>query len=691
MNRALATLSLAASALFLPTAVSAQSVALAASSGELRVPVVPVAPPINGTLSSPIWKQAAVARLTYDLHTHAAAAEPTTAYVLSDGKALYVGFEATQTRTPILTSQHTNDVGQDTDDEVQVNLWPAGSTGFAYQFISTPNGTHYQNSSENLAYEPQWESAGHIDGDRFTVTMRIPLTVMRNEKKGQWLVQLSRFEPTTGSLYLYHGTTSTSGTGDVTAAEPLRGVPVTNVRPQARFAAYGLGQIGAPSAGGNTSRVGLDFSVPITSGTSFVGTIHPDFSNVENDQQSISPTAFRRYLQETRPFFTQGAGAYNYMECDECLGIGNLYTPNIPTPRSGYAVEGNEGRFLFGGFTAIGADGRNDNAQSVVLRNSKRTFFASLQRVGVTMPGFSDSSEFFSTKWSDTKHKFLFANLASESGTNVTDPSKAKMAMIGGGWFGANTFLGGNIMRMGSQYAPYDGFVSFNDAAGYGVFRSQNWNPHGGAIKSVNLSASIDRYQGTQGGFDNTDQGVSLSITTKTLWNLQTQTGAAYALLNSVFTPLTQNQTSLTYRYGTSTPTQIAYATGRYGDGRLDAWYRNTAFKVGQRFIVTLELDDTRQYVDNGTANIQWLERASVSMQTGRDSSFALGLRRFVGTPPQFSNGACDGLCSNVSFAYHKRFGKRELYVAYGSPASLYTTPQFLVKIIDYIGADKGT
>jgi hypothetical protein len=435
------------------------------------------------------------------------------------------------------------------------------------------------------------------------------------------------------------------------------------------------------------------FAIPITQGTSFVGTLHPDFSNVENDQQSISPTAFRRYLQETRPFFTQGASAYNYMECDECLSIGNLYTPNIPTPRSGYALEGTEGRYAFGGFTAIGADGRNDNAQSVVFHNTPRTFFTSLQRVQVTMPGFDDTSEFLATKWSDYKHKFVFANFAQEQGTNVTDPSKAKLGMVGGGWYGANAFLGGNIVRMGSQYNPYDGFVTFNDAAGYGVFRSQNWNPPGGMLKNVSVVAFVDRYHGSTGGLNNADQGLNLSVTTKNLWNFQTQTGASYATIGNIFEPLTQEQTGITYRSGTATPTSISFATGSYGDGHLNSWYRSTAFAIRHRYIVTLELDDTRQFLFNGGENHQWLERASVSMQTSADSSLAIGLRRFIGTPPQFSStgSSCFGLCSNISFAYHKQMGKRELYVAYGNPGTLYTTPEFLVKLIDYIGADKGT
>ncbi|MDP9024747.1 MAG: hypothetical protein M3N13_05170, partial [Candidatus Eremiobacteraeota bacterium] len=131
------------------------------------------------------------------------------------------------------------------------------------------------------------------------------------------------------------------------------------------------------------------------------------------------------------------------------------------------------------------------------------------------MPGLKDDTESFSTKWSDQKHKFIFANFSAETGTNVTDPSKAKMAMIGGGYYTANTFTGGNTMRMGSQYSPYDGFVTLSDQAGYGVFHAQNWNPTGGAFKRINLSGYIDRYHGAQNGINNADQGINLDATTR--------------------------------------------------------------------------------------------------------------------------------------------------------------------------------
>src|SRR5450755_4945511 len=91
--------------------------------GALAVPRVASAPPIDGTLENPAWKSAVVAHLSYDLRNHAAATEDTAVYTMSDGAYLYVGIDAKQ-GIPVRATEHTDGVGLDTDDEVQVDLWP---------------------------------------------------------------------------------------------------------------------------------------------------------------------------------------------------------------------------------------------------------------------------------------------------------------------------------------------------------------------------------------------------------------------------------------------------------------------------------------------------------------------------------------------------------------------------------------
>ena len=116
---------------------------------------------------------------------------------------------------------------------------------------------------------------------------------------------------------------------------------------------YGLSESTSKENGGSTSRVGMDFAIPVTPTASFVGALHPDYSNVEIDQQTISPQAFARQYAEVRPFFTQAASYFNqHISCSDCPQT--LYTPAIPTFAQGYAIEGTQGHLSFGAFDVVG-------------------------------------------------------------------------------------------------------------------------------------------------------------------------------------------------------------------------------------------------------------------------------------------------------------------------------------------------
>ena len=124
-----------------------------------------------------------------------------------------------------MAQQHTNDVGDGTDDEVWIDLWPNGNAGFYYQFAATSNGTHFQYSSENTAYSPTWTSFGASYAGGFTVTMKIPIAVMRGSgSNGGWKVQFVRIVRSTGERQIWsYGPAQTNG-DDVTYAGALTGM-----------------------------------------------------------------------------------------------------------------------------------------------------------------------------------------------------------------------------------------------------------------------------------------------------------------------------------------------------------------------------------------------------------------------------------------------------------------------------------
>ena len=678
-----------------------------AAQNTLTVPAATSPPSLVASDSATSWAGAATAELGWDVVHVRHATEKTTAAIESDNAFIYVRFDAMQ-REATTTTQRTNNIGSGSDDEVWIDLWPTGSTGFFYQFVATPIGTHFQSSSENTAYEPTWDSAGAVHDGGYTVTMRIPLSAIRGAQGGTaWHGQFVRLIHGSGEEQIWTFGQAQTNPDDLAYSGTLQ-MPsgVSLHRQQPRLALYGLGAVASAPAGGSTSRSGADLSIPITPTASLYATIHPDFSNVEVDQQTIAPTAFQRSFTEVRPFFTQGAGFYNNLNCDVCSQIQELYTPNIPTPRDGYAIEGQQGRFSFGSFDAIG-DARNDLASSLDYTSSDLKWNATLQRVAVTTPTLDDDITTSGISYYDRKHISAYFDYGSDSGTNVLQGDDAQRYDVGGGW-GSQTFaLFGSARKVGDYYDPVDGFVQHPGIAGYALYSNKIWLMSGDSkLSSISFGGIVDRYTGRSDGFNQTDNEMLLDILTKSAIDLQISTGSDYLRLpDGVFSPVSQNGAVLTYHSGTQqnvgnfgqhgptgTPTSITYFTGRYGLGRLDTWLRSTTLRAGTRGLLTFELDDTAQWLARGTDNVQWFERAGYTYQFNANSSFVIGVRRATGLPPVPNGGGdCTSVCTNLSFSYHIRAPRDELYVGYGDANTLDTTPQFILKLIYYMGAQKGT
>jgi hypothetical protein len=699
---------LIAAALFgAPREAGAQAVTTAASN-VLTIPVVQSPPPLDPKADAAAWKDAALVTLPWDVQHQRPASEPATARVATDGTHIYVRFDVKQRET-LLAQQHTNDVGDGTDDEVWIDLWPNGSSGFYYQFAATSNGTHFQYSSENTAYAPTWTSYGAASGNDFVVTMRIPIKVMRGSGgTNGWKVQFVRIVRSTGERQIWtYGPAQTNG-DDVNYAGAMKGLAsAVASRPKPRFALYGLGGAGSSQSGLTTSRMGGDFSVPVTATSSVYGTIHPDFSNVEIDQQSISPTAYQRSFSEVRPFFTQGASFYDRFSCDACPYVAQLYTPAIPTPRDGYAFEGKQGRFSFAGFDAVGT-GRNDGAMAFGYLTPNNRWSFTAQTVAANLPGFTDHVDTGGISYNDSKHVSAYFDYGNDHGTNVHDGSQAQR-YDGGMYLYSNTFgFAASARKVGAYYEPVDGFVQHADIAGYAVYTDKIWLFDKKAwLNSIQLSEFIDRYHARSGALNQTDNGLALDVLTRGRIDVNAGIGSSYLLLdNGVFTPISQNGVGVTWHSGTAnnpgsfgyhgssaTPTSVTYNTGRFGPGRVDSWTRSSTMRAGPRGTLGLEADDTRAYEDGGATNVQWLERLGYTYATGPNSSFALGVRRIIGTQPVLEAGQRPGFTNawNLSFAYHRRTPHDELYFAYGDASQLSTLPQFLVKFIHYFGAEKGT
>ncbi len=695
------------------------SATAATAAGPVAIPVLTAAPPLDAHLPATSWPDAATFDLPWDVVHVRAADEPATVRVASDARFIYVRFDVTQ-RAAVVASQHNNDtisggsqgnngsLSWSSDDAVWVDLWPTGATGFMYQFESNPIGAHNASSSENSAFSPQWQSFGAVRDGGYTVTMAIPFDVLHGAHSGTWNLQLIRYNRATAAQDVWSYNVAQSNADDVSRAGAVQ-ITMTGKAavPKPRAAVYALGSVASASAGGSTSRVGADFSIPVTPTAAVFAALHPDYSNVELDQQTISPSVYQRQYSEVRPFFTQAASYYNAFNCNACAYYTNLYTPAIPTFAQGYAFEGKQGPLGFAAFDAIG-DGRNDAAAALDYTSPDNRWGATFQHVSADLTNLVDDSNLAGVRWTDHRYLSAYANAGNDTGTNVTAPGLATVFDGGGGYGTPHFALYGALRSVGPQFQPVDGYVTHAGIAGYALYTARIWDfSPSDKLASIGVSGYMDRYQGPVYGQAQSDNQLLLDLLTKSAWDLQLSSGSDYWRFGSVLTPISQNGGfSLTYHSGLQTnnpgsfpnhgssayPTQLSYSTGRYGAGRLDTWFRTTTMRVGERGTLSFAVDDTAQWIPEATSNIQWFDSVAYSYQINRDSSIAIGLRRVTGEPPEPNGGGnCSGVCSNVSVAYHLRLRHEEVYFAYGNPNTLNTVPQALLKVIFYLGGQKGT
>jgi hypothetical protein len=703
-------------------AIALTGVRADAAIASATVEKVATPPGLDAQASVNGWPAEPSIGLPWDVVAARNAAEPTSVHVASDGTFLYARFDATQ-REPVSATQHSNDtitggskssngggLSWSSDDAVWVDLWPTGATGFMYQFEANPNGSHNESSSENSAFAPQWESRGAIHDGGYTVTMAIPLAVLHGAHDGTWRVEFIRYVRATGAEYVWSFDAAQSNADDVTRAGTLTlSLTAKAPLPRPRAAIYGLGALASAPAGGSTSRAGADISVPVTPTAAIYATFHPDYSNVELDQQTISPTVYQRQYSEVRPFFTQAASYFNTFSCDVCLGGRiTLYTPAIPTFSQGYAFEGKQGEYGFAGFDAIGP-GRSDIASVLDYTSPDNRWNASYQHVTTDLTGANDETNEIGFNWSDLKYLSAYANYAQDNGTFVTDPTLGKAIDVGGGYGSPHFALFGGIRSVGAQFNPVDGYVAHPDIAGYALYTARIWTfaPQD-ALAAIGISGILDRFQGMNYGQSQSDNQLLFDVLTKSAWDFQAITGSDYWRFGPILEPVSQNGGfNITYHsglqtnnssnfpsHGTSaTPTTINYSTGRYGAGRLDTWLRSSTIRAGDKGTVTFTIDNTSQWMYGAAPdNIQWFDGIAYSYQINRQSSFAVGLRSVTGNPPVPNGGGdCMGKCTNVSIAYHLRLTNEEFYLAYGNPNTLTTVPQAILKVIFYLGGQKGT
>ena len=207
----------------------------------------------------------------------------------------------------IRATEYRTNVGLSGDDYIQLELDPTGSLGEFNTFQVNPRGATNVELAGGRAAKREWAgeilAKGRITETGWEVEARIPWQIMKLPGAGKRNLRFNftRFNAR-AMREMSHAFTESGNLAktpywnDVVLPRPvfdrsIKLLPYT-------YLGYDRGGV---------FNAGLDLKTALTDQVQLVGSINPDFRNIENQILSLDFSRFERLAGETRPFFQEGA------------------------------------------------------------------------------------------------------------------------------------------------------------------------------------------------------------------------------------------------------------------------------------------------------------------------------------------------------------------------------------------------
>lgn len=328
-----------------------------AGESKRRIPAVRTsAPPIiDGRLDDPCWASAAKAVGFTDFITGRLVEDQTTVSLLYDEKFIYLGFDCRDSQPGTITAretvrdskfQNSNSNGpNNTEDNVEVDLDPflthsgRDISKFSVNAIGTLSASIAGGRGSKAEWKGDWDAAVQRTPNGWVCEMRIPWVSFHfpsDHKRATLGINFSRYINRTRTTQEW----SSTGPQGFTENEGLWidvELPKQVFKRSLSLLPYVLGGMRAGRPGG---KVGLDGRYTITPQLTAVGTLNPDYSNIEGAIVSAAFSHTPRSVPETRPFFTEGGQSFGDQTNINDIGA-FFYSPAIKRFDTGAKVYGN--------------------------------------------------------------------------------------------------------------------------------------------------------------------------------------------------------------------------------------------------------------------------------------------------------------------------------------------------------------
>ncbi len=288
-------------------------------------------PALDGRLDDSVWALApAVTDLRQtDPDEGAAVSESTEVRILYDERAVYIGAHLFDRAPTKIVRRLARRDASTHSDEFRVYLDSYHDRRTAFEFIVNAAGVKKDiligadGDFNDASWDPVWEAAVSIDSLGWSAEFRIPLSQLRFEKEQDqvWGVHFVRWieRKNEKAIFPFIGK---KDNGLVSRFAELLGIRDVGTPKRLELLPYtvGRGTYVKPQEAGNPFErpasyyrgAGADLKYGVSSSVTLDATLNPDFGQVEVDETFVNLSAFEQFLEEHRPFFTEGTEIFRF-------------------------------------------------------------------------------------------------------------------------------------------------------------------------------------------------------------------------------------------------------------------------------------------------------------------------------------------------------------------------------------------
>ena len=619
-------------------------------------------PTVDGKLDDDCWQRVTVVDEFKIAELETTVPDKTEVYLGFDDEALYIGFRCVQEEPSMIANQTRRDGSFQYEDHVAVYLDTHHDRRRSYCFAVSPLGIQRDEKQGDLGWDGEWFAAAIVESSVWTVEVKIPFEILDlpQSEKQTWGLNLVRRHQSLDRTSIWADTgVNVSDANQFGTLTNLEFNPKDTGR-KFQIGGYFSGKSGDFSKSESlsqrlTAAVGGDVSYKLTTSTSVIGTVNPDFSHIESEVQGIVLSDLEQRLTDRRPFFQEDGRIFR-------APIALFYSRRISEMAYGGKLIGKTGRATYG---LMNVKEKSDDSHNMLLRglwdagnsSSLGLFFASKE-----MPETYNRSIAFDGSVRLPK-ALNFVTTYAGNWEQQKDNTRAFIAEISRK---GNPIISLAYRDFTAGFNPVNGYVRLTDIrqpSFWGVYR---WPVEKGFLRNVNFESvqSLTWNQNGKKTRGNHFQLIGFDLGEKI------QTGFFY---NNWSYDVYSNwvvASQITYNRQSPDRIFVVYQHGEFEGAK--ATFVTTAMNlIPFRFLsVGIEGENLWQTFPDGGKTREFSVRASMNIEIGTEKWITFRLRSGGNHKPNF----------NAVFKY-TFIENIVLYIVYGDQRAEETANQLFTKI----------